>query len=331
MGGYCGYVMRNVSGLGQIVRFLPNKVELFYLNAPSSLAGEPGTRKRFNMRMGSTIKSQAEIHTAARRDSSEDFMKRLLTLIVVTAVLGALGFAQIPAASPATDQINTPTAAAPAPAATVSTPAEPVVAPVVPATPPVQTAVPPVAPAATVSMPAEPVVAPVVPATPPVQTAVPPVAPAATVSTPAETVVAPAAAATHAPRLAASPRKLSATHTAATTTAPPVTANSSSEPVSTPAAAAATSPAATANSSSETPSTPAAVAPTPAATATGWSSWLFIPFAMAVIVIGVLATFLGRWRKRRLVEQTSEQNLSFSNEVSSDQGERDKLVAPKAA
>src|ERR1019366_3546479 len=248
MGGYCGYVMRNVSGLGQIVRFLPNKVELFYLNAPSSLAGEPGTRKRFNMRMGSTIKSQAEIHTAARRDSSEDFMKRLLTLIVVTAVLGALGFAQIPAASPATDQINTPTAAAPAPAATVSTPAEPVVAPVVPATPPVQTAVPPVAPAATVSTPAEP-------------------------------VVAPAAAATHAPRLAASPRKLSATHTAATTTAPPVTANSSSEPLSTPAAA----------------------APTPAATATGWSSWLFIPFAMAVIVIGVLATFLGRWRKRRLV------------------------------
>jgi hypothetical protein len=308
MGGYCGYVMRNVSGLGQTVRFLPNKVELFYLNAPSSLAGEPGTRKRFDMRMGSTIKSQAEIHTAARRDSSEDFMKRLLTLIVVTAVLGALGFAQIPAASPATDP---PTAAAPAPAATATTPAEPVVAPVVPATPPVQTAVPPVAPAATVSMPAEPVVAPVVPATPPVQTAVPPVAPAATVSTPAEPVVAPAAAATHAPRLAASPRKLSATHTAATTTAPPVTANSSSEPVSTPAAAAATSP---------------------AATATGWSSWLFIPFAMAVIVIGVLATFLSRWRKRRLVEQTSEQNLSFSNEVSSDQDERDKpVVAPKAA
>jgi hypothetical protein len=52
---------------------------------------------------------------------------------------------------------------------------------------------------------------------------------------------------------------------------------------------------------------------------------------MAVIVIGVLATFLGRWRKRRLVEQTSEQNLSFSSEVSSDQGEGDKPVVPKAA
>ena len=31
----------NVSGLGQTVRFLSNKVDLFYLNAPSSLAGGP--------------------------------------------------------------------------------------------------------------------------------------------------------------------------------------------------------------------------------------------------------------------------------------------------
>ena len=87
MGGYCGYVMRNVSGLGQTVRFLPNKVELFYVNVPSFLAGEPGTRKRFDVRMGSTIKSQAEIHSGASRDSSQDFLKRLLTLIVVTVVL----------------------------------------------------------------------------------------------------------------------------------------------------------------------------------------------------------------------------------------------------
>jgi len=78
-------------------------------------------------------------------------------------------------------------------------------------------------------------------------------------------------------------------------------------------------------------STPAAVAPAPTATAKGWTSWLFIPFAAAVIVIGTLATFLSRWRKRRLVEQASEQNLSFSNEVSSDAGEVDKPVVPKAA
>jgi hypothetical protein len=54
-------------------------------------------------------------------------------------------------------------------------------------------------------------------------------------------------------------------------------------------------------------------------------------FAAAAIVIGTLATFLMRWRKGRLVEQASEQNLSFSNEVSSDEDEVDKPVAPKAA
>ena len=36
----------NVSGLGQTVRFLPNKVELFHLYAPGFLAEEPGTRKK---------------------------------------------------------------------------------------------------------------------------------------------------------------------------------------------------------------------------------------------------------------------------------------------
>jgi hypothetical protein len=42
------YVVRlplNVSGLGQIVRFLPNKVELFDLYAAGFLAEEPGTRE----------------------------------------------------------------------------------------------------------------------------------------------------------------------------------------------------------------------------------------------------------------------------------------------
>jgi hypothetical protein len=38
-----------------------------------------------------------------------------------------------------------------------------------------------------------------------------------------------------------------------------------------------------------------------------------------------------RWRKARLVERANEENLSFSNEVSSDAGEVDKPAAPKAA
>jgi hypothetical protein len=38
-----------------------------------------------------------------------------------------------------------------------------------------------------------------------------------------------------------------------------------------------------------------------------------------------------RWRKGRLVQRANEENLSFSNEVSSDAGEVDKPVAAKAA
>jgi hypothetical protein len=52
---------------------------------------------------------------------------------------------------------------------------------------------------------------------------------------------------------------------------------------------------------------------------------------MLVMVVGTLVPFLSRWRKRRLVEQAGEQNLSFSKEASSDQGERDQPVEPKAA
>jgi hypothetical protein len=66
-------------------------------------------------------------------------------------------------------------------------------------------------------------------------------------------------------------------------------------------------------------------------TAKSWTSWLFIPFAAAVIVIGTLGTFLMKWRKGRLAAQASEQNLSFSNEVRFEPGDKEKPVAPKAA
>jgi uncharacterized membrane protein YqiK len=66
-------------------------------------------------------------------------------------------------------------------------------------------------------------------------------------------------------------------------------------------------------------------------TAASWTSWIFIPFAVAVIVIGILGTFFLRWRKGRLAEQASEQNLSFSNEVSSEAEDNEKPAVPKAA
>jgi hypothetical protein len=319
-------------------------------------------------------------------------MKRALLLIVVPALLVALGFAQTPAASINTDQTNIKgclggsdgnytvvqdntghifkittssvdlkphlghdvtlighrasgtgstaadnsfavtelnmisehcAAAAAAPTATVSTPSETASTPAVAAAAPTATIstlaetavtpnVAPASPAATVTAPAETVVTSPAAATPPAET----------VSTPSETVSMPAETAR---TPAARPRRPSATPAAAATTTPAATASPSSQTVSTPAAAA-TTPAATA-------STPAAAATTPAATAKGgfWSSWLLISFAVLVIVIGTMAPLLSKWRKRKLLERTGAQNLSFTREASSDQGKSDPKGPRKAA
>lgn len=93
----------NVSGLEQTARFLLNKIVWFHLDAPRSQAGARKPRG-FDIRIGSSIKSQAKFQTAARRESTEDSMKRALMLIVVPALLVALGFAQTPAASINTDR-----------------------------------------------------------------------------------------------------------------------------------------------------------------------------------------------------------------------------------
>jgi hypothetical protein len=95
----------NVSGLEQTARFLPNRIVSFHLDAPSSQAGARKPRG-LDIGIGSRIKSQAKFQTAARRESSEDSMKRAFLLIVVPALLVALGFAQTPAASINTDQTN---------------------------------------------------------------------------------------------------------------------------------------------------------------------------------------------------------------------------------
>ena len=293
-------------------------------------------------------------------------MKRVFLLIVVPALLVALGFAQTPAASSNTDQINIKgclggsdgnytvaedntgqifklttssvdlkphlghdvqlighkasgavssgaaennlavtelnmisehcTAAAAAPPATVSTPAATAAAPAA-------------APAATVSTPSETVSTPAGAAA----------APKTTVSASSETT--PAAAAAHPTLPSARPRRLSATPAAAATPA---------ETVSTPVAADAT-PAAAVSTPSETVSTPAAAATKPATTAWGGSLWILVSFVVLVLVIGALAPLLNRWRKRKMLEQTSAQNLSFTHEASSDQGKSDTPVVRKAA
>jgi hypothetical protein len=303
-------------------------------------------------------------------------MKRALLLIVLPALLVALGFAQTPAASINTDQTNlkgclggsdgnytivqdntghsfkittssvdlkphlghdvtlighrasgaSPAAsdnsfavtelnmisehcavAAVAPSATVSTPAETV------STPPATA----VAPAATTSTVAEAVVTSAPTAAPPAEIVV---TPAATVSTPSETASSPALR----------PRRRSETP-AAPTTDPDVTASTSSATASTPADAA-TPPAAAANSSSETaPSTPAAVATPPATPARHGALLLLIVFAVLVIVLGTMAPVYSRWRKRKLLEQTGAENLSFNREESSDRDKSDQAGPRKAA
>jgi len=214
--------------------------------------------------------------------------------------------AAVPAAAVSTpsEATVTPDAAAAAPAATASTSSETAVIPAADAA----------SPAATVSTPTETAVTPAVVATPPAETALTPAAdtaaPVAIVSTPSETVSTPAA----------HPRRLSETPAAAAAT-PAAPASASSETASTPAAAAAT-PAAPASASSEAASTPAA-ATTPAAPARRGALWLLILLAVVIIAIGTMAPIFSRWRKRKLLERTGAQNLSFTREASSDQDKPD--------
>jgi hypothetical protein len=52
---------------------------------------------------------------------------------------------------------------------------------------------------------------------------------------------------------------------------------------------------------------------------------LLISFVMLVIVLGTMASLIGRWRKRKILERTGSPNLSFTNEVSTTE------VAPSEA
>jgi hypothetical protein len=98
----------------------------------------------------------------------------------------------------------------------------------------------------------------------------------------------------------------------------------------TPVADAAKPPAAD-NPPSETAVSPDAAAATPAVTAKKGSPWLWISIAVVVLIMGTLVPLINRWRKRRLLAQSNEQNLSFSHRATSEPGNRDKPVTRKAA
>jgi hypothetical protein len=56
-----------------------------------------------------------------------------------------------------------------------------------------------------------------------------------------------------------------------------------------------------------------------------------IAFAVLVIVLGTMVPVFSRWRKRKLLERTGAQNLSFTREASSDQDKSEKPGPRKAA
>jgi len=226
--------------------------------------------------------------------------------------------AAVPAASvsaPA-ETISTPPAAvgataAAAPAATISTTPETVSAPPAAAATPAAAA-----PAETVST------TPVTVSTPPAAAAAPAAtAPVATVIVPAETASAPAVAApVHKARPSARPGKPAEA---------PAAVAKPAEPVSTPVAAAAV-PTALAGPSSEAASTPASPAPVPKAP-TGRSTLMLASIVVVVVLIGLMVPLFQRWRRRKLLEETRGQNLSFTKEAKSDPGKSDTSGGRKAA
>ena len=177
------------------------------------------------------------------------------------------------------------------------------------------------APAATVGTSAETTVTPDAAAAVPVATSIATVA--ETAITPAVDAAPPAEIASAPTASAADPTRLPATSRRLSATPDPAAAtpaapvSTSSQTAVTPDAVA-TSPAAPVSTSSETASTPDA-ATTPAAPARHGALWLLIAFAVLVIVLGTLVPFLGRWRKQKMLKRTGAPNLSFTREVSSDQ------------
>jgi len=175
------------------------------------------------------------------------------------------------------------------------------------------------------------------------ETVIAPAAPAATVSPSSETVSAPAVDAVATPSATVSPSSETVSAPAVDAVAtPPATVSPSSETVSTPAVDAVATPSATVTPSSEIVSPASAGAAIPSAATADSSSetaiptvshgsgslWLLISFVLLVIVLATLGPVLFSWRKRKIRERTGTPNLSFTNEASSD---RDKPEPRKIA
>ena len=283
---------------------------------------EDGTRQIFKIttsrvdlkpHLGHAVKLMGEKASGPVSSGAADNSFAVTELNMISEHCATAAAATVGAAVPYSGTVIEPAA----PPATASAPAVDGAAPAATVSPSAATASTPAvdgaAPAATVSPSAA------TPSTPAVDNA----APAATASKPAVK-----AAAAHSTPPPAHRRKLSATQ-AASDRAPAATASSSAETVSPPAANDAT-PVAVASTPAQAGSTPdtATPSPTPTVTHRRGSLWLLILFVVLVVVLGTLAPLVGRWRKRKMLERTGAPNLSFTNEVTSDQ---DKQEPRKAA
>jgi hypothetical protein len=228
------------------------------------------------------------------------------------------------AAAPATTVSPSPAVANPgasapveasAPAAVVTPPSATAAAPAVDATP----AAAAVAPSSTTAS------APPAAATPAVEAAPPAVA----VSPSSTTVASQEAQDTPPARPSRHARKRAAAEAAADA-APAAPVSPSTNTVSPDAADVATTTAA-ASPSPATVTPPDVPAVAPAVSHGVGSLSLLISFVVLVVVLGTMAPLIGRWRKRRLLEQNGAENLSFTNDESAGDISAEKVIAKPSA
>jgi hypothetical protein len=56
-----------------------------------------------------------------------------------------------------------------------------------------------------------------------------------------------------------------------------------------------------------------------------------ISFVVLVVVLGTLAPLIGRWRKRKMLERNGTPNLSFTNEVSTNEASASEIGTNEAS
>jgi hypothetical protein len=126
----------------------------------------------------------------------------------------------------------------------------------------------------------------------------------------------------HSARRPSTSRRLSATQdTAVPAPAPtdsPTAADAATTVTPSPEVSPAGADAASASPSATTVTPDAAATPLAVTHRTG-SLTLKISFVVLVVVLGTLIPFIGRWRKRKMLEHTGTPNLSFTNEASTNE------------